>query len=270
MIFIGIDLAWGDANESGCVAIDERGLVTGADWTLTHADTLTWVTAHAADDTLLFVDAPLVVNNPIGQRASEKEIGQAFGRCKVSANSTNERSPRLGGVRLAAELLNAGWNYSDGRDGPPSGGMWFSECYPYATLVGARAAFGYSERPRYKRRPRGMKIAEFRPIRNAACDDLIQRLAALRNFDPPIDLTSHPTTRSLLEIPSPDQTVEYKHREDLIDAGICAWTAAYWRRHGKPRCRVFGANSREMRKDGHLATIISPHDWAASIGPDSV
>jgi predicted RNase H-like nuclease len=267
MNFLGIDLAWGDKNESGCVAIDGRGLVTSADWTLTLNETVTWIAENTSEDTLLFVDAPLVVNNQEGQRACEKEVGQVFGRFKVSANSTNLSSPRLAGVGLAAELLQAGWAYSDGLDGPPSSGIWFSECYPYATLVGARDAFGYRDRPRYKRAPKGMAIAKFRPLRNAECDGLIRRIAALHDFDPPIDLMSHPTTRTLVESPSPDKSADYKHREDLIDAAICAWSAAYWHRYGRSQCAVFGSTSDEDRLENHLATILAPHDWADQSDP---
>jgi len=32
----------------------------------------------------------------------------------------------------------------------------------------------------------------------------------------------------------------YKHREDLIDALLCAWTASLWARHGFERCQVLG------------------------------
>jgi predicted RNase H-like nuclease len=32
----------------------------------------------------------------------------------------------------------------------------------------------------------------------------------------------------------------YKHREDLIDALLCAWTAALCARHGPARCQVLG------------------------------
>ncbi|MCW6004606.1 DUF429 domain-containing protein [Micromonospora sp. CPCC 205371] len=47
----------------------------------------------------------------------------------------------------------------------------------------------------------------------------------------------------------------YKHREDLIDAVICAWTAALWHRHGFARCQVLG---RQAMKDMPAATIIAP------------
>ncbi len=53
-------------------------------------------------------------------------------------------------------------------------------------------------------------------------------------------LSSHPVTQRLAGEPSPLGDVAYKHREDLIDALLCAWTAALWARHGVDRCQVLG------------------------------
>jgi hypothetical protein len=76
-----------------------------------------------------------------------------------------------------------------------------------------------------------------------ACDELVRRLGALANADPPIDLRSHPETRRLLDEPSPTGRDAYKRREDLLDAAICAWTADYWSRHGLVGCQVLGLDA---------------------------
>ena len=57
-----------------------------------------------------------------------------------------------------------------------------------------------------------------------ACDELINRIAALRLATPSIDLESHPVTARLLTEKSPLADRAYKHREDLIDACLAAWT----------------------------------------------
>jgi predicted RNase H-like nuclease len=129
----------------------------------------------------------------------------------------------------------------------PAGGVQFlrlaglsTETYPYATLVGA-AELGYdTERPRYKRKPRRLRAAQWRTERAATCDTLIERLRRLADADPPLLLHSHPVTRELAEQPSPVIDSAYKHREDLIDALLCAWTASLWTRHGFDRCQVLG------------------------------
>ncbi len=222
--------------------------------------TLVVVAARAAASKsyawLAFVDAPLVVDNPTDQRPCERQVGQRYGRWKVSANSTNQSSPRQAGVLLRAEMTKSGWVYDDGRHGLPAGGLVMSECYPYTTLVGA-VELGYGqERPTYKRRPARVPTAEWRAVRAQACDELIRRLAALDAAEPPLRLSSHPVSHRLVDEPSPQEERGYKHREDLIDALLCAWTAAFWARHGLDRCQVLGADT--TAPAGSAPTIIAP------------
>ena len=261
MRVIGIDLAWSEgssqklANETGLVAVDPSGMVIDADWTRGLGETAEWIERIATEDTLLMVDAPLVVTNAAKQRLCEKQVGQRYGRWKVSANSTNLGSVRLAGVALLRSLEPEGWRYHDGCDGlPPMSGRHLAEVYPYTTLVGA-PELGYdSERPVYKRRPKSIPLNDFRALRAGNCDDLVRRMAALREADPPLDLTSHPVTRKLADDGSPVSDREYKHREDLIDAVLCAWTGLLWLSHGLERCQVLGIGD----VDTPVATIIAP------------
>jgi predicted RNase H-like nuclease len=263
VLFLGVDLAWGEGSEdrpancSGVVALGASGEIHDADWTVGLAETQAWIERHALEDTLLFVDAPLVITNLTRQRLADKQVGQRYGRWLVSANSVNLSSPRQAGVRLRERLEEAGWSYSDGREGPPHTGHALSECYPYATIVGAEE-LGYEDaRPPYKRRAKGMRAAQFFPMRIAACDELIRRVSDLAMADPPMDLASHPRTRALIEEPSPRNASAYKPREDLLDAAICAWTAALWHRHGDRRCQVLGGVEHDGA-GGPIATIITP------------
>jgi len=260
--FIGVDLAWAEgsgtrlANETGLAAIAEAGQVIEAGWTRGLDRTLEWITSTAgsAEDVLVAVDAPLVVTNREKQRACEKQVGQRYGAWKVSANSTNLSSPRLAGVELLAQLEWAGFTYANGWAGSPAGGRHVFECYPYTTLVGV-AELGYDdERPRYKRKPAAVAAAEWRPLRARECDKLLRHLSRLAMADPPLDLRSHPASAELLEQLSPSADAAYKHREDLIDALISAWTASFWHRHGLDRCQVLG----ERTGNGPAATIIAP------------
>lgn len=261
--FLGVDLAWGEArpgrsaNETGVVALDARGQVLAAGWTQGVESTLSWVIDNSGSGAaLLFVDAPLMITNLAGQRLCEKQVGQRYGRWKVSANSTNLRSPRQAGVALRHMLEARGWCYSDGTAGPPNHGRTLSECYPYTTLVGAAELGYHTERPPYKRKPRGTPSTRWRAERAATCDDLIRRLEDLDHADPPLLLRSHPVTRRLTEEPSPHENAPYKHREDLIDALLSAWTAGVWGRFGKARCQVLGLPSADGV--GPAATIIAP------------
>jgi predicted RNase H-like nuclease len=81
-------------------------------------------------------------------------------------------------------------------------------------------------------------------------------MSHLADADPPLLLQSHPVTRQLADEPSPISDVAYKHREDLIDALLCAWTASLWTRHGLDRCQVLGLPGEPA--DEPAATIIVP------------
>jgi predicted RNase H-like nuclease len=260
--FIGVDLAWGEgteavsANETGVVAVDDAGTVVRAGWTRGVAETVEWIESTAGEDSALaFVDAPLVVNNPTGQRQCERQVGQRYGRWKVSANSTNLSSRGLAGVALVQQLEQRGWQYDDGHAGPRAHGRTVCECYPYTTLVGVEELGYHVERPRYKRRPRRVPVESWRRERATACDDLTDRLVQLRDADPPLTLDSHSTTAQLVKLPSPLDDRSYKHREDLIDAVLCAWTGLFWHRHGLSRCQVLGLPESTRSP---AATIIAP------------
>jgi predicted RNase H-like nuclease len=104
VIFIGVDAAWGDANETGVVALESSGYVRNAGWAIGVDAAAAWICDHAEADTLVFIDAPLVVTNPAGQRLCETHVGQRYWRWSVSANSTNTASRRLGGSTLLRAL----------------------------------------------------------------------------------------------------------------------------------------------------------------------
>jgi predicted RNase H-like nuclease len=102
-----------------------------------------------------------------------------------------------------------------------------------------------------------MKAAEAWPLRTSACDELIRRLFSLVQSDVPINLASHSETAALAEVSSPAVAAQYKKREDLLDAAICAWTAALWHRFGEERCEVLGVETEQVPLRP-IASIIAP------------
>ncbi|MDJ0322471.1 DUF429 domain-containing protein [Cryobacterium sp. PH31-AA6] len=261
--FLGVDLAWAEgtatrpANESGLACIDEDGRVLDAGWARGTAAVLAWIDTMWQPGAVLAVDAPLVVNNATGMRLCERETGSRYGRWYVSANASNLARPWQGGVSIRRRLEASGWTYTDGLSPVDPAAASFFECYPYTTLVGAEE-FGYDDkRPRYKRMGVSLPPDQRRAARALVCDDLIQRLWRLGTATPPLDLSSHPVTDALVTTHSPVLDRDYKHREDLIDALVSAWTASLWWHHGTERSQVLGADD-PASPDGHRATIIAP------------
>lgn len=263
MQYIGVDLAWSEgderrpANESGLVVIDEQGTVHDAGWARGLDDVVAWLERVAEPGAVIAVDAPLVILNPTGNRPCESEVARCYGRWQVYANSSNTAMGWQAGVALRERLEALGFVYLDGTRPARPADRSFFECYPYTALVGMWELGFDEERPRYKRLVPGLPAAEARALRAQACDDLLRRIAALPMAEDPLDLRSHPVTAALLDEPSPVEQAEYKHREDLLDAAVCAWTAAIWHRHGDARTQVLGAGS-EPDAEGRRATIVAP------------
>ena len=262
---IGIDLAWGEgsntkaANETGLIAADPSGMIVEAAWAIGLDATAAWVERIATDDTLLMVDAPLVVSNASGPRLCERQVGERYMYpWKVGANSTNQASKNLAGVTLLLMLGETGWRYHAGCEGvSPTAGRHVAEVFPYTTLVGARELGYDTERPVYKRQPKSLRSlspSEFRTLCVANCDEIIRRLDGLRDADPRLDMRSHAETGKLVNEPSPVDAAAYKHREDLLDAVLCAWTGLLWVAHGRDRCQVLGCGDPVTP----VATIIAP------------
>jgi predicted RNase H-like nuclease len=271
MLYLGIDLAWGEgsatkaANETGLAAIDSNGTIVAAGWARGIDAVVEWVTSTVEEwsprtqntGCIIGVDAPVVIPNATGMRLAERQVGMGYGRWKVAANPSNMAMGWKGGLALRHRLEALGFVHVDGREPAQTGARSFFECYPYTTLVGM-TELGYdTERPRYKRLDRSLPAAEARAARAAACDELIRRMVALDVATPPLLLTSHPLTEWLTAEPSPLLDGPYKHREDLLDAVLCAWTASIWHRHGDTRVQVLGRDD-EPDAAGLLGTIIAP------------
>jgi predicted RNase H-like nuclease len=261
--FIGVDLAWGEgtvaraANETGLVCLDSAGTVLDALTVRGIRPVADWLIGIAEPGDVVAIDAPLVVINESGMRECEREVGQRYGRWRVSANATNLTRAWQGGVTLRIALEAAGFRYTDGSHPPATDTIEVFECYPYTALVGAEE-FGYEvERPRYKRPNLALPAAERRQFRAQECDELLRRMAGLAAANPPLQMRSHPVTADLLESPSPLLDVAYKHREDLLDAALSAWIAALWATRGTERCQVLGTGA-EPDAAGRRPTIIVP------------
>jgi predicted RNase H-like nuclease len=263
MQHIGVDLAWSEgndrkpANESGLVVLDEQGAVQDAGWARGLDEVVAWLERVAVPGAVIAIDAPLVITNATGNRQCESEVARCYGRWQVYANSSNSAMGWQAGVVLRERLEALGFVYLDGTRAADPADRSFFECYPYTTLVGMWELGYDDERPRYKRLVPGLPAAEARASRAQACDELLRRVAALPAAEDPLDLRSHPVTAVLLDEPSPVEQVPYKHREDLLDAAICAWTAAIWQRHGDRRTQVLGATA-EPDAEGRRPTIVAP------------
>lgn len=94
MTFIGVDLAWKtDGNHSGVAVLfgDDRGIQVSrlSCDIISMAGVVNFVVCHSMTDSVVAVDASLVVNNATGQRPCETMISKEFGRYHAGCHTTN-------------------------------------------------------------------------------------------------------------------------------------------------------------------------------------
>jgi predicted RNase H-like nuclease len=237
--FIGIDLAWrSDTNHTGgaVLAGDQSGVALRklSEGLTTLSKVRAFIQLHTQVDSVVAIDAPLIIRNPKGQRPCEKEIGHRFGAAHASAHTSNlELYPDAGSVKLANHLQEQGFQHCPEPHGRFLGGKWFFEVYPHPAHV---VLFERSRIIKYKKgrvssRKRGLH--EFREsIRHFLCP----------STPPLMDDSQH---HSLLERPLDDMKGSaLKHYEDILDATFCAYLAAYFWAWSYERNEMIG--TREM------------------------
>jgi predicted RNase H-like nuclease len=124
--FVGIDLAW----RRGCphTAVAVRGnasatrLIAHCDRLACPEETAEFVVHHATANTVVAVNAPLVIRNRTGQRGCEGEVSRRFGRFGVSCPASNlSFDPHPAGGQLRELLAWDGFRYAPPIDEPELG-----------------------------------------------------------------------------------------------------------------------------------------------------
>lgn len=218
---IGIDLAWSENNGTGCAElVRDRGQLTLTRIGIRHSldDIVNWIDPECGD-WVVAVDAPLVICNQTGSRAADQQPSKLYQPYEAGAYPAN--LDRLGKDHRGGQLLRALKSHDAAlveQAADINDGRLTFETYPHIVMV---ELFGLKKTIKYKKgrvacRRRGQrKLAK--KIRHHLCSaDANPRL--------------HPNDKldDLLHEPDPILKGRYlKHREDRLDALICAYTAAW-------------------------------------------
>jgi predicted RNase H-like nuclease len=222
-VFIGIDLAWqSNKNNSGGAVLhgDQSGVEIRefSSGLTTLSDVETFICRHALGDSVVAIDAPLIIQNTHGQRPCETEIGRRFGAADASAHTSNQTLyPNAGSVQLARTLEGHGFQHCPQAHRRHLSGKWFFEVYPHPAHV---VLFRRSRIIKYKKgrvASRKSGLVDFREnFREFLCKS-----------DPPLIINSK--LQSLLERSLDTlKGAPLKHYEDMLDATLCAYLAAYF------------------------------------------
>jgi predicted RNase H-like nuclease len=153
--FIGLDMAWRiDGNHSGIAVMEGDELKVrltevSADVT-SMAAVVDFVSNRSPPDTVVAIDASLIVKNATGQRPCEKLISSRFGKYGASRHTSNLGRPyAMTGMKLVKELEKNGFvhDFHLGNVKQRSR-KWVFEVYPHPAMV---QLFGLEWIIRYKK-----------------------------------------------------------------------------------------------------------------------
>lgn len=220
MHFLGVDLAWAGRNPTGVAVVDSRGDLVSVGAVRDDDQILAALRPYVRRDCLVAFDAPLVVNNPTGQRPAEAALNRDFRRFEAGTHPCNTGKPEFArgarGGRLAAAL---------GLDLDPRAavGRRAIEVYPHAATV---ALFRLERTLKYKAKP-GRSVEQLK----SELLLLMDGLEGLAQAPIPLRVAAHEGWVALrAAVAAARRKCELRRAEDPIDAVVCAYVALYAQR----------------------------------------
>ncbi len=222
--FIGVDLGWyGKPSGLASVNLTEGRLHLQCVSRLEHSNKiLHWIESQAGSgNSVVAVDAPLVIRNKTSIRPAERELNRDFRRFHAGCHAANLGRPFAPNVLAFSHGLSA-LGFLHGADmTPKESGRFQIEVHPHAAAVNL---FDLPRIVKYKRGRRDQRASELGRLRKL----MVLRLPFM---DPVLQLT----------LPSVPRNGSLKPVEDQIDAVLCAYVAAHWWSWGNQRNRRYGS-----------------------------
>lgn len=219
--FAGVDLAWAGRNPTGVAAIDSAGDLVGVCAVRDDDEILAALHPYAQGDCVVAFDAPLVVNNPIGQRPAETALNRDFRKFEAGAHPCNTGKPEFANGPRAGRLAAALGLDLDPRS---SAARRAIEVYPHAATV---ALFRLERTLKYKAKP-GRTVEQLKSELLLLMDG-VERLA---HAPIPLRVAGHDGWIGLRRaVTAVQRKSELRRAEDPIDAVVCAYVALYAQRN---------------------------------------
>ena len=213
MHFVGLDLAWGEKNNTGIAVIDSDGrlLHVGAghdDESIEAA-----VEPYVSDDCLVAIDAPLIVRNSAGARPCETALNRDFHAFEAGAHPANTENPAFKSPRGAriANALTLDMN-------PASTSTRRAiEVYPHPATI---ALFGLGKTLKYKK---GTFEARQHELLH-----LMTLIEGLDKASPRLRVNHNVSWVELRKrVEAATRPVQIDRDEDPVDAVVCAYVALF-------------------------------------------
>jgi predicted RNase H-like nuclease len=228
--FIGVDLGWyGKPSGLASIGLTEGGFCLQRVTRLEHSnEILHWIESQSGSgDSVVAVDAPLIIRNHTGIRPAERELNRDFHRFHAGCHAANLGRPFAPNVLSFSRSLAALGFPHGAAMMPQEAGRFQIEVHPHAAAVNL---FGLSRIVKYKRGRRNQKANELGRLRKLM-------VSRLRFMNPPLRL----------RLPAVPCGESLKPVEDQIDAVLCAYVAAHWWCWGNQRNHLYGT-----REEGYI------------------
>jgi predicted RNase H-like nuclease len=240
MYFIGVDLAWGEINQSGVAVVDADGRLRDVGAAHDDASIAGAVGPYVGDECLVGIDAPLVVTNPTGFRPCETALNRDFQRFEAGARPAYTGKPELRSPRGARIATALALDIDPGSRAPRRA----IEVYPHPATI---ALFGLPKTLKYKR-------GAFADRRRALLT-LLRLIEGLDRAAPRLRVTDCAPWRELRSrVAAATRPAQLDAAEDPVDAVVCAYVALFWH-HGPEDVTVYGDIA-----TGYIVTPTLPPD----------
>ena len=231
---IGIDLAWGrlDGGEpagSGCAELvwkddnlDKLELTRLCSLGRVK-EIVKWIESGPGD-WLVAIDAPLIITNPKGSREAEKQVRRCYKDFRLGAHSSNTKRKQFREHYQGRQILKALKNRKGTLVEKPehlNGKRLFFETYPHPAMI---ELFGLDGIIKYKSSKKCLVDCQ-REGQQRLADEIGEHLCE-RPKSP--RLCRNELLDDLLREPKEElKGQRLKRREDLLDAVVCAYIAAW-------------------------------------------
>lgn len=250
MYFVGLDLAWGEKNQTGVAVIDGDGRLLHVGAAHDDDSIAAAIAPYVEGECLVAIDAPLIVTNPTGHRPAESQFNRDFQRFEAGARPAFTERPEFKHPRAARIAERLGLDKDPSSDAPRRA----IEVYPHpATIV----LFDLAKTLKYKRGPFEERQRELLRLMTLieGLDEASPRLRANRSV-------AWVELRKRIEAATKPGQLD--RDEDPVDAVLCAYVGLYWY-HRPEDVTIYGDYA-----CGYIVTPSLPPDRLPKATPKAV
>lgn len=213
MHFVGLDIAWGEKNQTGVAVVDADGRLLHVGVAHDDESIAAAVAPYVADECLVAIDGPLIVPNETGARPCETALSRDFMKFDAGARPAYRGRPEFNPPR--GEVLA---NRLDLDMDPQSRAERRAiEVFPHPATV---VLFGLAKILKYKR-------GEF-DVRKRELLQLMTHIEGLDDGSPRLRVNRNPSWVELRKrVEAATRPGHLDRDEDPVDAVMCAYVALY-------------------------------------------